>query len=317
MSFDADAAFLAFLQASEQKPMEAELLNTLIADLAAEEGLLGSGEGPLRVLFPGIGEGLQAAELAADIFGTTGRQIHIHGIEASQTFGDTARDRLSADPNVASVEIEIGDAFSPGNVSSSGMDLAIGSHLLYYAPSDAAVVALVTALVEGLDSGGVALLLHEPPPPSNVATLRGRYGGDTVIPSPVPLVDAAAADAGVPVSRVEFRSRFRFPRVEIPEVLDSVDARGGAEADEARKLIEFALTRGLGDLRKEGVLDEALEDFFARLDPETNELKWKIQLQVLPSKELAADAARVSSLESSVERIRARIPGLEARYLRV
>ncbi len=63
------------------------------------------------------------------------------------------------------------------------------------------------------------------------------------------------------------------------------------------------------------MLDEALEDFYSRLDPETNKLERKIQLQALPSKELATDATHLSSLESGIERIRARIPELEARYV--
>ncbi len=41
MSFDADAAFLAFLNASEQRPMEVEILNTLVADPARETGPTG------------------------------------------------------------------------------------------------------------------------------------------------------------------------------------------------------------------------------------------------------------------------------------
>ena len=249
MSFDAGAGFLAFLRATKQKAMEAEIVNTLITDLVADEILSGDGEGPIRVLFPGIGEGAQAADVAAAILQSTGRKIHVQGIEASEALGATARDRLSADPNLASTEIEIGDAFRPGETSVSEMDLALTSHLLYYAPSESAVVAFVTALVEGLGIGGVAVFLHEPPPPDSVAALRERYGSD-VIPSPVPLIDAAAAEAAVPVSRVEYRSRLRYQRVEIPAVLDSADARGSAEADEAMKLIEWVLWRGLGDLRE-------------------------------------------------------------------
>ncbi len=312
-SFDADAAFLAFIGACDQKPMEAELLGTLIGDLCAKAGVL-AGDGPVKIFFPGIGEGEQAAALAARIDGSTGRRVDIRGMDISPGLAELATTRLAADEHVQSTEIVVGNAFGEAAGWPSGNHVAIASHILYYAPSDRAGVAFVEAAVRSLDTIGVLVLIHEGPAPSAMAALRLRYNSNRTVNAPTLLVERAAQQLGVPVYRVDYTSRLRFPRVARRRITEAVGKDVAADVEEAKKLIEFTFQCGLEELEARRVLEAALDDFYARLNPDSYALEWQMQMQIVASPGLSANRECLSSMEQSVERARAHAPELERRY---
>ena len=138
-----------------------------------------------------------------------------------------------------------------------------------------------------------------------------------MIAKPTLLVDEVAEGIDVPVYRVAYSSSFRFPEVERATLLDRVgreagEADGGALA-EATRLMQFVFQRDLADMRDEGTLDAAAEDFFAALDPETNEFELHVEAQLLPSRVLAADPAARDRLEACVEDVQSQAPEIMRR----
>ena len=86
-NFDADSAFIAFLKATNQKEITGEIFYVLIRDLVAK-GIILSGDSPVELYVPGIGEGFQAQENAkATLYQiSTGRNINISGTDISDSF---------------------------------------------------------------------------------------------------------------------------------------------------------------------------------------------------------------------------------------
>ena len=307
-AFDGDAAFLAFVGATNQKRIEAEVLRVLISDLAGEDAIL-AGDAPLELLLPGIGEGSLAQTLAEGLRRSTQRALHLQGNDMSETLAGMARGRLSEDPNIETVDVQTGDAFAPDAISVADMDVVLVSHLLYYAPSLDAARAFVERVIDGLGPNGVAIFLHEAQS-SNSAGLRSSYH-EGFIAKPTLLVDEVAENVGVPMARVGYPTSFRFPNVEKDAVLDRVAQDGGeAEAPDlttATSLMQFVFQRSLAELRDEGRLDDAAEAFFAVLDPKTNEFELDIEAQLLPSRRLAADPSAAGRLEACVEKTQSQV----------
>lgn len=93
-NFDADSAFIAFLKATNQKEITGEIFYVLIRDLVAK-GIILSGDSPVELYVPGIGEGFQAQENAKAIYQISGRNINISGSDISDSFVNSATRRLT------------------------------------------------------------------------------------------------------------------------------------------------------------------------------------------------------------------------------
>jgi len=313
--FDPDAAFLAFLSATNEKRIEGDVFEALIADLAGEDPILIT-DSSIRLFVPAIGEGAQAQELADHLRRHTGRAISLHGNDVSDSLDAMARDRLLADPNIESVDIQTADAFGPGAISVGDIDVVVVSHLLYYAPSRDAVRAFVAHVLDGLGASGVALFTHQAPT-SNAARLRATYH-EGFIAKPTLLVDEVADGIDVPVYRLGYSSLFRFPDVDEGDVLARIGQEAG-DAEErdlvtATRLMQFVFRYDLAEMRDLGILDAAADEFFASLDPKTNEFEIASEAQVLPSRLLAADPAARSRLQACVENVQTQAPEIMRRH---
>ena len=314
IDFDADAAFLAFISTTNEKRIEGEGFEALISDLAGEDPIL-AGDAPIELFIPAIGEGAQAQALADGLRRTTGRAIHLSGSDLSEPLAEMARNRLSEDPNIESIDIQTGDAFTGGGISVGDIDVVVVSHLLYYAPSTDAVRTLVAQVLDGLGATGVAIFTHQAPT-SNAARLRATYY-EGFIARPTLLVDEVAEGIDVPVYRVSYSSLFRFPNVDKDELLDRVGqaAQGPEDSDlvRAERLVQFVFRHDLADMRDQGTLDAAADEFFAALDPETNEFEILSEVQLLPSRLLAADPGARSRLQGCVENVQSQTPEIMRR----
>ncbi len=307
--FDSDAAFLAFISATNEKRIEGDIFQALISDLAGQDPIL-AGDSPIELFMPAIGEGAQAQELADGVRRATGRAIHLSGTDVSESLAEMARKRLSADPNIESVDIQTGDAFGPGAISVGDMDVVLVSHLLYYAPSRDAVRTFVAQVLDGLGARGVAMFTHQAPT-SNAARLRSTYH-EGFIAKPTLLVDEVAEQIDVPVYRLGYSSLFRFPDVDKGALLDRVGREAGDAEDSdlvtATRLMQFVFRYDLAEMRDQGTLDAAADEFFAALDPETNEFEIGSEAQLLPSRLLAADPGARSRLQACVENVQSQTP---------
>jgi hypothetical protein len=316
---DDDAAFLAFLGATNQKAIEAEVLSTLIGDLA-EAGAVLPGARPIELYMPGIGEGIQAQGAAEGIHRIAGRAINVHGTDISESLTRVAQDRLASEPHIERVDLEVGDVFAPGAILARDIDVALVSHLLYFADSEEAVSSFVANLVGTLGERGVAILVHEAPG-SGIATLRSRFVPG-FIASPSSLVVQAAAAIGLPVLELEYSSSFVFPSLGADALLGRRsgaagpgDAQGAEQGLlEARRLACFIFRRAAAEMAEAGELEGALEALLESRDPDTGEVEVVVRGQVIPSPELAADRVGMSGIEAGVELTRSRVAEIARRH---
>ncbi len=92
------------------------------------------------------------------------------------------------------------------------------------------------------------------------------------------------------------------------------EAQGPEDSDlvRAERLVQFVFRHDLADMRDQGTLDAAAE-FFAALDPETNEFEILSEVQLLPSRLLAADPGARSRLQACVENVQSQAPEIMRR----
>ncbi len=304
IDFDSEAAFIAFLGATDEKRIEDDVFRALISDLAGKDPIL-AGDPPIEISIPVLRKaGLRLL----------GRPRPQRGARADELAEMASH--LSADPNIASVNFKTGEAFGPDEISLDDTDVVLVSHLLYYAPSPDAVRAFVAQVLDGLGPSGVAIFTHQAPT-SNAARLRATYH-EGFIAKPTLLVDEVAEGIDVPVYRLGYSSLFRFPDVDKGDLLDRVGHETGEPEDSdlvrAMRLMQFVFRYDLGELRDQGTLDAAADEFFASLDPETNEFEIVSEVQLLPSRLLAADPAARSRLQACVDNVQSQAPEIMRRH---
>ena len=216
-SFDPDSAFLAFLNATNQKDITGEIFYTLIRDLAGK-GIILSGDSPVELYIPGIGDGFQAQEIAEAIYHVSGREINIRGIDASGSFVNAATHRLMSNSYINQAEISIGDVFTCGSTAEKHIDVTVASHLLYYAPSQDAITNFMLNITKTFTDNGVAILIHNAPD-CNIAELRSTYN-PSFLSKPTPAIDMAAHNIGLPVFKIGYTSSLAFPDTRLVKLLE-------------------------------------------------------------------------------------------------
>ena len=307
---DLDAAFRAFQAATNEKTITADVLSALLRN-AVETGAALSGDGPLALYVPGIGEGVQAAGYAATLHRITGRTIRFASDEPSPEMAEAARRRLEALPFVEGVEITLGSAFGPAGISAHRVDYAELSHMLYYVPAPDAVAPTLRAVVERLSPSGMASLVHNVSG-SNIEEIMARYS-PLVLPDPVPLVERAAEERGLELLGFDYRAALAFGDPARLDRLRAVPTDGAERSGQTARKVECLCQRGLDDLERAGLLERALDDLKARLDAE-GRLEIRNRVQILPSPALAADDGALAKLRESVAQTAAEVPEIARRH---
>jgi hypothetical protein len=314
-NFDADRAFLAFLNATNQKDITGEILYALIRDLAGKEIIL-SGDSPVELYIPGIGEGFQAQEIAEAIYHISGRQINIHGSDLSDSFVNAATQRFKSSLYINQAEITIGDAFTPGGITVKHIDITAASHLLYYATSQTAVTNFVLNITNTLKDDGVAILIHDAPD-SNLAELRSTYN-PSFLSKPTLAIDMAAHNIGLPVFKIGYTSSLAFLDTRLVKLLKALESydefRGEDDFVQTAGLMQFIFQRSLSALERENLLGKAIDDVLGRLDPRTNELEIRSQCQIILSSTLGEKQAAQEQLHASILFTTSQIPQIKKRY---
>lgn len=307
--YDPDAAFRAFEAATNEKVVTGEAVASLLRHAAAS-GLVFTGQAPLRLYVPGIGEGVHAAVYAEALHRVTGRDLEITSDEPSAQMAGAARERLSALPFVRQVEITVGDAFAADAVRARGLHFAELSNMLYYAPDPAAVARMVGKIADHLAADGLACFAHNAPG-SNIQELMTRYS-PLALSDATPVVAQAAAALGLPLFTFSIRSDLALRDAALLAALRH-RAPDRPELAQAAGVVECLCQRSLGELARAGLLERALDDLGARLDDRAV-MEIHVLAQVLPSRALAADAEACARLEQSVARSAADAAQSRARH---
>ncbi len=300
------AAFQAFEAASNDKALTAAVLARLL-DQAIGTGLVLTGKGSLDFYVPGIGDGLQTGDYAQQLHKATGRRLRIWSDEPSAELAAQARLRLSALSCVDGVEITVGDAFAPTAFAAPRVDLAELSHMLYYVPERATVSRLVTTIAQRLSPNGLALFIHDTPD-THFTELLTRYS-PLVLPDPVPAIAEAAAALSLPLFCLNFTPHVRF---EDPGLLDQLRQKEPDEPEllNTARVVSCLCQRGIAELRRLGLWEEALRDVRRRLDPE-GRLPIPATVQMMPAPALAADGQAIDRLGKTIIQTASQLRELE------
>ncbi len=314
-NFDADSAFIAFLKATNQKEITGEIFYVLIRDLVAK-GIILSGDSPVELYVPGIGEGFQAQENAKAIYQISGRNINISGSDISDSFVNSATRRLTSIPYINQVEVEIGDTFKQGSITAKHIDIAAASHLLYFATSQTAATNFVLNITNTLKDDGVAILIHEAPD-SNIAELRSTYN-PSILSKPTLAIDMTAHNIGLPVFKLDYISSLAFQdrglvkSLKAPQSYDEL--KRNDDFVQTANLMQFIFQRSLSSLEGKNLLEKAIDDVLDRLDPKTNELEILSYFQIIPSSTLTKQQETQEQLQASTAITISQIPQINERH---